>query len=110
MSLLWTVASVLLSISRLTESSSVNQAQVLKKKWTVDSVIRDVEMHDFDDNGGLDGIEIRAALNHRMEHLSEEEAHEAVDVEQMVEEFINIFDKNNDGVVDYAEFRFEKIN
>ncbi|KFM73718.1 Multiple coagulation factor deficiency protein 2-like protein, partial [Stegodyphus mimosarum] len=111
-------------------SNHQHRIKELKEKWSVEHVIRDIDhikedlsemlnytdeipehemlffmirMHDFDDNGGLDGIEMRIALAHSMEH-SDDFNHSPEAIERAIEDALK-FDDNNDGVVDYAEFR-----
>lgn len=104
-----------------------NYAQDIREKWSSKHLIRDLDhikedvklildlnvtgemtenertfylirMHDFDDNGGLDGIEIRAALLHAY-HDTEGE-----NIEVRIEDLMQ-YDESNDGFVDYGEFR-----
>ena len=108
------------------------KAERLKQKWGADNVIRDLEhlkedlasvielldvgklaenelafyivkMHDFDDNGGVDGIELRVAVEHSMDHVSDisEEERESK-FEQLIDEVLE-WDLNYDGYVDYGE-------
>ena len=60
-------------------------------------------MHDFDDNGKLDGIELRIASEHSMEHMATEQVPPHMRDEQMERKtfyfflhffFLNTFQKS----------------
>ncbi|XP_015924343.3 multiple coagulation factor deficiency protein 2 homolog [Parasteatoda tepidariorum] len=112
-----------------------SRADFFKRKWGVEHVMRDLEhikhdikemmdlkttgklsqlemlfymirMHDFDNNGGLDGIEFRVALSHSLEHNTDavNEERTAEKIEEMIENLMKV-DDNNDGFINYGELR-----
>ncbi|XP_054711479.1 multiple coagulation factor deficiency protein 2 homolog [Uloborus diversus] len=110
------------------------RSERLKERWGMEAVVRDLEhikediedmvelsemgelsknemifylirMHDFDDNGGLDGIELRAALSHTWEHMEATDPRDKpFAIESLIDEVLT-FDDSKDGIVDYSEFR-----
>lgn len=66
------------------------------------------KLHDQDNNGKLDGLELYAAiLHHSAKHESENEEHQSMSHEQItkiIDEVLKLEDANEDGFVDYYEF------
>ncbi|XP_035220657.1 multiple coagulation factor deficiency protein 2 homolog [Stegodyphus dumicola] len=60
-------------------------------------------MHDFDDNGKLDGLELVAAMTHAMEH-SDDHNLPFQEKEAIVDSFFS-YDDNMDGFISYPELR-----
>ncbi|GFS49812.1 multiple coagulation factor deficiency protein 2-like protein [Nephila pilipes] len=74
---------------KLTETGEMSQSEM---------TFYMIRMHDFDDNGGLDGIELRTAFSHSLEHMSDpDENPDSVD--NLVDDVLR-FDENENGIVD----------
>ncbi|XP_054710459.1 multiple coagulation factor deficiency protein 2 homolog [Uloborus diversus] len=105
----------------------------IRKRWGATDIVRDLEhikqdmqritkmqdagqistnealfyflrMHDFDDNGKLDGHELMAAMTHAMEHNTEQHDMPFEEKEELVDSFF-AYDDNVDGFISYPEFR-----
>lgn len=63
-------------------------------------------MHDFDDNSMLDGWELLTAMKHMNSHShGTNEAESSLNETVEAVDSLMMFDKNNDGFLDYAELR-----
>ncbi|GFQ65771.1 uncharacterized protein TNCT_640511 [Trichonephila clavata] len=80
------------SVMKLRETGEMSQSEM---------TFYMIRMHDFDDNGGLDGIELRTVFSHSLEHLSDPEMH-AVSIESLIDDVLT-FDDDGNGIVDYGE-------
>lgn len=75
------------------------------------------QLHDFDKNQHLDGLEILQAIRHTLNHHSEEEEHEETDMEdankandefeyyiELIDRVLQEDDTDQDGFLSYPEY------
>lgn len=79
----------------------------LEGKLTEDeTVFYFFRMHDFDDNNKLDGWELLAAMKHMSDHgHNKDNAETGISETVAAVDALMMFDKNEDGFLEYAELR-----
>ncbi|XP_064473571.1 multiple coagulation factor deficiency protein 2 homolog [Ornithodoros turicata] len=132
-SLLLFLALQSLAVAKKESHKLSHEAEQLRSRWTASEVIHDLNhikddmsklydlqrsgeieakdatfyffrMHDFDDNNLLDGLEIRVALIHSLEHQKLGQAVRLDDIPMLVDTTLEL-DRDNDGFLSYAEAR-----
>ncbi|XP_076333908.1 longistatin-like isoform X3 [Tachypleus tridentatus] len=87
------------------KSTASVTAEDVRRKWDAEEIIRDLDMHDFDDNKMLDGIELIVAVRHSFEHSNQpEDEMPLVEVVQIVDSFFK-YDEDKNGFLTYPEMR-----
>ncbi|KAH7947018.1 hypothetical protein HPB52_007415 [Rhipicephalus sanguineus] len=83
------------------EGPTFEEIEDLRTRYSAVQISRDSEMHDYDDNNQLDGLELMQAFDHLLEHNNETSTE--AKLVAMVDNLMAV-DANNDGLVSFPEW------
>ncbi|XP_077487576.1 longistatin-like [Amblyomma americanum] len=85
---------------------TITDLQIEGKLTEDETLFYFLRMHDFDDNNMLDGWELLTAMKHMNSHgHGKNEAESSLNETVESVDALMMFDKNNDGFLEYAELR-----
>lgn len=100
----WGAADIVRDLEHIKEDvKKITRLQDNGELSTQEALFYFLRMHDFDDNGNLDGHELLAAMTHAIDHSSD--AGMPFEEKESIVDGFFAYDDNGDGFVSYPELR-----